>query len=328
MKHVNVSLFVPFLGCPHRCSFCDQKAITGQETTVTPADVQRAAQTAIASGADTAHGQIAFFGGSFTMLQKETMCSLLRAAQPFIENGSFSGIRISTRPDAIDPDILSLLKHYHVTSIELGCQSTDDRVLAINERGHTKADIAHACSLIRSSGIELGVQMMTGLPGDTDSGAIQTANDLIAFGAQTARIYPTLVLRGTRLAQWWQNGDYQPQTLDEAVELCAKLLRLFETANVPVIRLGLHAQSDLQQNLLAGPFHPAFRELCEGKRYLDAMHAALKGRKPGVYTLFVGSRFLSKAAGQHRRNLKTLEQEGYLIHLRGDDTLARYEIQG
>ena len=328
MKHVNVSLFVPFLGCPHRCSFCDQKAITGQQTTVTPSDVVRAAQTAITSGADTANGQIAFFGGSFTMLQEDTMCSLLRAAQPFIENGAFSGIRISTRPDAIDPAVLSLLKQYHVTSIELGCQSTDDRVLMLNERGHTKADIASACQLIRASGIELGVQMMTGLPGDTVDGAIQTANDLIAFGAQTARIYPTLVLRGTRLARWWQSGEYQPQTLDEAVDLCATLLRLFEKSDVPVIRLGLHAQSDLQQNLLAGPFHPAFRELCEGKRYLDAMHAVLKGRKPGAYTLFVGSRFYSKAAGQHRRNLKTLEQEGYLIHLRGDDTLALYEIEG
>ena len=328
MKHVNVSLFVPFLGCPHRCSFCDQKAITGQETSVTPADVVRAAQTAIVSGADTARGQIAFFGGSFTMLQPKTMVSLLAAAQPFIENGSFSGIRISTRPDAIDADILSLLKQYRVTSVELGCQSTDDRVLMLNERGHTKGDIERACVLIRKCGMELGVQMMTGLPGDSDTGVIQTANDLLSLGAQTARIYPTLVLKGTRLAQWWQSGDYQPQTLDDAVDLCAKLLQMFEVAKVPVIRLGLHAQSDLQQNLLAGPYHPAFRELCEGRRYLDAMQTKLSGRQKGDYTLTVNARALSKAAGQNRRNLISLQQAGYHIRLRGDDRLALYEIQG
>ena len=328
MKHINVSLFVPFLGCPHRCSFCDQKAITGQETSVTPADVVRAAQTAVDSGVDTTQGQIAFFGGSFTMLQTKTMVSLLESARPFVENGLFSGIRISTRPDAIDADVLSLLKQYHVTAIELGCQSTDDRVLKRNERGHTRTDIANACALIRQSDMELGVQMMTGLPGDCDAGAIQTANDLISFGAQTARIYPTLVLKGTRLAQWWQSGDYAPQTLDAAVELCAKLLHMFETAKVPVIRLGLHAQSDLQQNLLAGPYHPAFRELCEGKRYLDAMQTLLSGRKKGDYILTVNSRALSKAAGQNRRNLRSLQQAGYHIRLRGDDKLALYEIQG
>ena len=328
MKHVNVSLFVPFLGCPHRCSFCDQKAITGQTTTVTPDDVVHAAQTAIASGADTAGGQIAFFGGSFTMLPEETMCTLLGAAQPFISDGTFAGIRISTRPDAIDNAVLSLLKRYHVTAIELGCQSTDDRVLQINERGHTRLDIQHACQLIRESGMELGVQMMTGLPGDTDAGALQTANDLIAFGAQTARIYPTLVLKNTLLAQWWQIGAYTPPTLDESVHLCAKLLERFDEANVPVIRLGLHAQSEMQQTLLAGPYHPAFRELCEGQRYFDAMKTLLGGRKAGDYTLFVGSRFLSKAAGHNRRNLVKLQQQGYNIHLRGDDTLALYEIQG
>ena len=245
-----------------------------------------------------------------------------------MENGLFSGIRISTRPDAIDADVLSLLKQYHVTAIELGCQSTDDRVLKRNERGHTRTDIANACALIRQSDMELGVQMMTGLPGDCDAGAIQTANDLISFGAQTARIYPTLVLKGTRLAQWWQSGDYAPQTLDAAVELCAKLLHMFETAKVPVIRLGLHAQSDLQQSLLAGPYHPAFRELCEGKRYLDAMQTLLSGRKKGDYILTVNSRALSKAAGQNRRNLLSLQQAGYHIRLRGDDKLALYEIQG
>lgn len=328
MKHVNAALFVPFLGCPHRCSFCDQKAITGQETTVKPQDVVRAAQIAIASGADTAHGQIAFFGGSFTMLRRETMAALLKAALPFVESGAFAGVRLSTRPDAIDQATLSFLKQYRVTAIELGCQSTDDTVLCRNGRGHTRADIETACRLIKEAGIELGVQMMTGLPADSSDGAVQTARDLISFGADTARIYPTLVLRGTQLAEWYEAGDYKPQTLQEAVALCADLITLFEQNGVPVIRLGLHAGEQLQQNLLAGPWHPAFRELVDGEIYLERMLSLLRDRPKGSCTLTVGARFLSRAAGHNGRNKALLLEKGYKIRLQGDDALRLYEIRG
>lgn len=328
MKHVNAALFVPFLGCPHRCSFCDQQAITGRETTVTPQDVTEAALTAIRSGADTAHGQIAFFGGSFTMLRRETMAALLEAALPFVENGSFAGIRLSTRPDAIDEDTLFFLNRYRVTAIELGCQTTDDTVLQCNGRGHTRADIEDACRLVKAHGFELGVQMMTGLPGDSDEGALQTARDLLSFGADTARIYPTLVLRGTQLAAWYEAGDYRPQALDEAVTLCAKLVTLFEENGVPVIRLGLHPGESLERALLAGPYHPAFRELCDGAVYLEKMQNMLQNRPRGGYTLTVGSRFLSRAAGQNGRNKALLQDKGYTIRLQGDDALRLYEIRG
>lgn len=328
MKHVNAALFVPFLGCPHRCSFCDQKAITGQETIVTSLDVEHAAQTAIASGTDTKHGQIAFFGGSFSLLQRETMISLLNAAKPFIENADFSGIRISTRPDAIDEDTLSLLKQYHVTSIELGCQSTDNAVLKRNGRGHSKREIEHACHLIKSFGIELGVQMMTGLPGDTDEGAIRTAQDLISFGADTARIYPTLVLRGTQIAVWYHSGAYLPQSLDDAVRLCAKLVPMFEQSGVPVIRLGLHPGKTLKQSFIAGPFHPAIRELVDGAIYLKNMQKLLFSRPKDTYTICVGTRYISRAAGQNGRNKALLKEAGYTIRLQGDDALRLYEIRG
>lgn len=328
MKHVNAALFVPFLGCPHRCSFCDQKAITGRETTVTPQDVTEVAQTAIASGADTKHGQIAFFGGSFTMLRRETMTALLAAAFPFVENGAFAGIRISTRPDAVSDDVLSLLKRYGVTTVELGCQSTDDGVLQRNGRGHTRADVENACRLVKAYGFELGVQMMTGLPGDSDAGALRTADELLSFGADTARIYPTLVLRGTPLAADYLAGRYAPQTLDEAVALCAKLAPRFEENGVPVIRLGLHAVASLRNNLLAGPFHPALRELVDGAVYLERMQNLLHSRPQGVYTITVGSRFLSRAAGHNGRNKAFFKDKGYTIRLQGDDALRLYEIRG
>ena len=328
MKHVNAALFVPFLGCPHRCSFCDQKAITGQETTVTPQDVADAARIAIRSGADTKHGQIAFFGGSFTMLRRETMTALLKAALPFVESGDFAGIRISTRPDAIDEAVLALLKQYRVTAIELGCQSTDDRVLLRNGRGHTRSDIKNACRLVKQHGFELGVQMMTGLPGDSEEGALKTARDLVSFGADAARIYPTLVLRGTPLAAWYEAGEYLPQTLDEAVSLCAKLVQLFEENGVPVIRLGLHTGESLTQNLLAGPYHPAFRELVDGAIYLDKMQKLLQNRPKGGHTITVGTRFLSRAAGQNGRNRAVLQDNGYTIRLQGDAALQLYEIRG
>ena len=327
MKHVNAALFVPFLGCPHRCAFCNQVAITGKQTSVTPQDVTEAATLAISSGADTKNGQICFFGGSFTMLDRQTMTALLSAAAPFVERGLFAGLRISTRPDAIDHETLQLLQDYHVTTIELGCQSTDEFVLQKSRRGHTAGDIANACALVKEHGFELGVQMMTGLPGDTPDGAVQTANDLIAFGADVARIYPTLVLRGTELESLWRQNAYQPQTLDEAVALCTRLLALFGASNVPVIRLGLHSDQDLRKNYLAGPFHPAFRELCEGERYLSEMRRILKPKAKGAYTLTVGTPFLSRAVGHQKRNIHVLRQAGYHVKLLTDDNLPLYQIK-
>lgn len=326
MKHANVALFVPDAGCKHRCIYCNQRTISGETKRITARDVEKAAQTAIQSGIPADRAQIAFFGGSFTAIERSYMLELLNAARPFIENGDFCGIRISTRPDAIDEEILSLLKACHVTAIELGCQSMDDRVLRLCARGHTAAQVNEACRLVKAFGFELGVQMMTGLPGDTDEGCVETAKKLIDLQPDTARIYPTLVLEGTPLASLWRSGAYRPQTLDEAVFLCSRLLELFRNAGVKVIRLGIHSGGGVEEGFLAGPKHPAFREKCEAAIYRRKLEALLQNKPKGSYFVSVGERFLSQAAGQKKENLLYFDTRGYRIRLIPDAEKQQYEI--
>ncbi|MBR7061045.1 MAG: radical SAM protein [Eubacterium sp.] len=193
MKKGNISIFVPHLGCPKQCSFCNQKTITGKQNQPTPEDVEKALETALKRRGY--EYEIAFFGGSFTAIDRQYMISLLEAAFPYIENGSVKGIRISTRPDCIDTETLDILKKYGVSSIELGAQSMDDEVLQANLRGHTAKDVENASKLIKEYGFELGLQMMTGLYKDTDEKAIETAKKIIALKPETVRIYPTVVLK-------------------------------------------------------------------------------------------------------------------------------------
>ena len=200
--------------------------------------------------------EIAFFGGSFTAIPREQMVSLLAPAKEAVERFGFRGLRCSTRPDAVDREVLSLLKAYHMAAVELGAQSMDSQVLQLNRRGHTPEDTVRAAGLIREAGLELGVQMMTGLYGSTPEKDLKTAKALIALRPDTARIYPTVVLEGTPLAELYRRGLYRPQTVEEAVDLCAQLLPLFEEAGVRVIRLGLHAQKDVERRRIAGALPP------------------------------------------------------------------------
>lgn len=326
MKHANVSIFVPDAGCPHRCSFCNQKTISGALQMPTHREIEETLQTAIRSGADPKTTEIAFFGGSFTCIDRVQMETLLQQAAAYVRAGHFSGIRISTRPDGIDEDVLSCLKTYGVTAIELGCQSMDDTVLRLNERGHTADDTVRACRLIHDFGFSLGVQMMTGLPGDTAETAVATARQLLALRPDTARIYPAVVLAGTRLAEWYRAGLYRAQTLDEAVALCSRLLLLFEENGVRVIRLGLHSGGNVEDGFLAGPYHPAFRELCDNRIYLTRAKALLQALPHGDYTLNVGAAYLSQALGQKKSNLLQLENAGYRVRFCTVDTLKRYEL--
>lgn len=328
MKHINVALFVPDEGCPHRCSFCNQKTISGSVKKLTTDDVHKSVATAIESTVDCTDGEIAFFGGSFTAIEREYMVSLLKAANKYIKSGQFKGIRISTRPDCIDEQVLDLLKKYGVTSIELGCQSMSDRVLALNERGHNAECIAYSAKLIKSYGFEFGVQMMTGLYGDDDETAIETAEKLIALNPDTARIYPTIVLENTKLAALYKSGSYKPQTLDEAVALCSKLLKMFHKANVKVIRLGLHSGGTVEEGYLAGAYHPAFRELCESRIYLDNMLDEIKRKNisKGEITVTASGRYISQLVGQAGSNRKELERLGYKCKILQDNSYKQYQI--
>ncbi|MBR3300201.1 MAG: radical SAM protein, partial [Clostridia bacterium] len=266
--HSNISIFVPHIGCPNMCSFCNQRYITGKNSAPTAENVEEAVLTAIASkNYDPETTEIAFFGGSFTAINHNYMITLLNSAFKFVHKGMVAGIRISTRPDAIDRGILTILKSYGVTAIEIGAQSMNDKVLKKNNRGHTAKDVQNASKLIKEMGFSLGIQMMTGLYGDNDDQAIRTAKEIAKLKPDTVRIYPTIVLKDTDLAALYADGFYKPQTLESAVDLATNLLKIFNDENIKVIRLGLHSIEP--NSYIAGPWHPAFSELCLSNLYFD-----------------------------------------------------------
>lgn len=326
MKHINVALFVPDEGCPHRCSFCNQKTISGKVKPLAVDEIDEAVK--IASENSDGKGEIAFFGGSFTAIEKTYMLSLLERAKMYIDKGLFKGIRISTRPDCIDEEVLSILKKYCVTSIELGCQSMSDEVLLKNGRGHTAEDVINAAELIKGYGFELGVQMMTGLYGDSDEESIKTAKKLIALSPDTVRIYPTVVLEGTKLSELYRKGEYKPQTVDEAAELCARLIPMFEEKGIRIIRLGLHSGGNVEEGFVAGAYHPAFREICESKIYLRKILETVKSENipKGDITLTVNGKCVSALVGQKRSNTEKLRSMGYNCKIEQDSSYKKYDV--
>ncbi|MEG1834899.1 MAG: radical SAM protein [Oscillospiraceae bacterium] len=328
MKHANIALFVPHAGCPNECSFCNQKTISGFTKELTVDDVKKACDIARKSpDLDCENSEIAFFGGSFTAIDREYMLTLLKSAKEYIDSGFFKGIRISTRPDAIDDEVLDILKEYGVTSIELGAQSMDDNVLKINRRGHTAEDIIKASNLIKKRGFSLGLQMMTGLMGDSDEKCLITAEKIIKLKPQTVRIYPTIVLENTFLAECLKNGTYKSQTLNEAVNICSKLLLMFQENDIKVIRLGLHSGGNVEDGYISGAYHPAFRDLCEGEIYMSKMLLALSQcDKKKQYLIEVPKKSLSKAKGQGKRNEKALINFGFQCKIKGNDFMSDYQI--
>lgn len=327
MKHTNVAIFVPHVGCTHRCSFCNQVKISGTAHSVTANTVRTAIEKAIGSkGYNQKDAEIAFFGGSFTAIDRAYRLELLTAALPYVESGHFSGIRISTRPDCIDPDILRELKEYKVTAIELGAQSMDDEVLRLNERGHTAVQVIKASKLVKDYGFSLGLQMMVGLYGGGDD--IETAKMLIELKPDTMRIYPTLVLKDTMLQKLYEQGKYAPLGLNQAVEVCARILQMATQQGIKVIKLGLHAGKDLEEAIVAGPYHPAFKELCESKIYFDSALSAIEAleNNKGPITLYVAPGAISKMTGQNQSNLIELSRRGYNCTIKSCDRLSMFEV--
>lgn len=319
MKRSNVAIFVPHNGCPNQCSFCNQNEITGCNKKVTKDDVISAVETALHSRGYYDESEIAFFGGSFTGIEPEYMEMLLSTAYEYVSKGLFKGIRISTRPDYINQDILDTLKKYGVTSIELGAQSMVDEVLEANKRGHTAQDVEKASRLIKENGFSLGLQMMTGLYKSDDDKDIFTAQQLSLLQPDTMRIYPTIVLKDTELAVLCLTSRYLPQSLEQAVELCARLLDFFDNMNIRVIRLGLHDSPSLKKDYIAGPYHPAFRELCESRRFVNRFLDFIKNNDnltdTKSYTIEVNPSYISKALGQKRANIMLLKELGYNVDI-------------
>ncbi len=319
MKQTNISIFIPHIGCPHRCSFCDQKSISGEQKAPTAAEVTALLneQTEHLKSRDM-RAEIAFFGGSFTAIPEDYMISLLTAARSAVERFPevYCGIRCSTRPDCISEGILATLKAYGMTDIELGAQSMSDEVLSANHRGHTAEDVRRASRLIKESGISLGLQMMTGLYRDSREAVISTCEEFIRLSPDTVRIYPTVILEGTALGELYKSGRYKTFSFDDTVELCSELLRRFEAAGIKVIRLGLHASSDVEKAMLGGVYHPALREIVESRGFLLDMNKALCNREKGSYTIFTDSRNISRAVGQKRCNIGALAELGYNVSVK------------
>ncbi len=329
MKHINIALFVVHKGCPHMCSFCNQKTISGSSDEVTPEQVHSAAKTAIdsLSQGEAAGGEIAFFGGSFTMVERNYMISLLEAAGEYVKKGIFRGIRISTRPDGISREICEILKSYGVTAVELGAQSLDNRVLGLNERGHTAEQVESACKMLKEFGFETGLQMMTGLYGSDDADSLETAQKIIDLAPETVRIYPTVVLKGTRLYELMKSSEFIPKGIDETAELCARLIPMFENAGIKVIRVGLHSGGGVEKDFVGGAYHPALRELCEGRIYYNNALNELEKLEKGNYILCVNPKEISKMTGQKKQNLIKLRENGFNCTVAAQEGLLKYEVE-
>lgn len=305
------------------CSFCNQHTISNSSAP-SPEEVGAMLERACEKLPEGT-AEIAFFGGSFTAIGREYMTALLEQAYPYVKSGKVCGIRCSTRPDCIDKEVLNVLKSCGVTSIELGAQSMDDSVLAANQRGHTAEDVRKASALIKEYGFELGLQMMTGLYRSSPEKDLETAEKIAEICPDTVRIYPVVILGGTRLGELYKSGEYKPYSFETAAEICADMLEMFEQKGIRVIKLGLHASETVEGEMLGGFYHPAFREICEGILFRREIEKQVKNNG-NSFTVCVPPNAVGKAAGQKKCNIKYFSEMGINIKIRPDVTLKNREI--
>ena len=306
-----IPVFVPHLGCPNDCVFCNQRRISGHTEPATAQTVRTAIENAAALSPKGAKRQLAFYGGSFTAIPVAEQTALFEAAKPYLDDGTISSIRLSTRPDAIDVETLARLKKYSVQTVELGAQSLCDKVLWLSNRGHTAKEVEDAARLVKQAGFELILQMMTGLPGDTDESCVETAKKIIALRPDGVRIYPTVIVRDTELYDMWKAGTYKEHTVSDAVRVCAKITRLFDEAGIPIIRMGLNPTEDLSGgDAVGGAYHPALGELVRSRMMLDKAVQLLDGIEPDKHVVLgVNRSDVSKMTGQHRCNAEALKSQ-------------------
>ena len=333
MSHKNIPIFIPHLGCPNQCVFCNQKSITGQSD-FNPDSVVDIIESALSTISSDTEAEIAFFGGSFTGIEYDLMCRLLEIAYSYVKSGKVKSIRCSTRPDYINEKILDTLSRYGVNVIELGLQSASDEVLRLSKRGHTFLAEQKAVKLIKDRGFSLIGQMMVGLPGSDLKSEIETANFICDSAADGARVYPTVVFRDTELCDMSEKGIYIPLSEDEAVNRTAEILKLFYERGVKVIRVGLCASENLSspEAYFAGPNHVALGELCENRVFYTIIRQKIENMKLSnnasvVVKIPVGA--LSKAIGQKKKNKLRLISEFSLSELSfwESDRLFGYEVE-
>lgn len=322
-KEYIIPIFVPHLGCPNDCTFCNQKKISGQTKMVTAEDVRNTIEYYLKNFEDNnKYIEVAFFGGSFTGIETEKQEELLSVAYDFVKEKKVDSIRISTRPDYINKDILKRLKKYGVKTIELGVQSTNNYILNKSKRGHTFEDVKKASKLIRRYGFILGHQMMVGLPESTRNDELKTAKDLIKLKPKIIRIYPVLVIKGTKLEEEYMSGEYEPLTVEQAVEISKDLLNIFNSKKIKVIRIGLQNTNEItdpnnqDSQVVAGPYHPAFRQLVESRLWYDKIADTIKSVNSKVkdVKIEVNPSDINNAVGHKKINRKKIN-ETYDINL-------------
>lgn len=312
-----IPIFVPHLGCPNDCVFCNQRSISGQKKQVTGEEVKQTIKEYLETFKnEDAHKEVAFFGGSFTGIEPEKQEELLQAAYEYVENGEIDSIRVSTRPDYIDKTILKRLKKYKVKTIELGVQSSNDYILKQAKRGHTFEDVKKASKLIRRYGFDLGHQMMVGLPESTRIDELNTAKDLAKLKPKMIRIYPVLVIKNTELARMYQNGEYEPVTLEQAIETSKELYYFFEKKHITIIRMGLQNTDlisnpdNLESEVLAGPYHEAFGQLVESRIWYDSIVNKIKqfNVKVKEVEIELNPRDVNHVIGHKKENINKLKE--------------------
>jgi len=326
-----IPIFIPHMGCPHQCIFCNQRAITGKAAqTPSPEQIQEEVKRFLRYGKNRpSTTQISFFGGSFLGLEKGTILSLLEAAMPFVRRKVVDSIRFSTRPDTISQKTLALLDRFPVSTVEIGVQSMNDRILDAAGRGHRAADTVVAADLLKEHGYQLGLQMMVGLPGDDDEGAMETARQVAVLKPDFVRIYPTLVLKGSLLAGRLSDGSYHPMALASCVTLVKRLYLFFKSHDIPVVRMGLQASDGLTRTgeFIAGPYHPAFGHLVHGEIVLDAISSALgrMEKHPDPLTITAHPSMISRVQGLNQQNISRLKSAFNLkkIALRQDACIPK-----
>lgn len=331
-KHANIPVFIPHLGCPNACVFCDQRAISGHDTFVA-STVRGEIDAALSTLQDCAHCEIAFFGGSFTGIERGLMVELLEIAQEYVRAGRVQAIRLSTRPDYIDDEVLAILSRYTVKTVELGLQSMDDRVLAAARRGHDSTVAEQACRLVKSYGFDLVGQMMIGLPCADGESERRTAKRIAELGADAARVYPTVVFRNTELCRMAHSGTYRLLSQEEMLIRTADVLEIFDQMSVPVIRVGLCASETLSspEAVFGGANESAVGELAMGEVFYRHMRMLLAdGAAAGdEVRLAVPVGAISRAVGQQRKNTERLCREFGLRRVRiyEDARLSGYQTE-
>ena len=331
--HVNIPVFIPHLGCPNLCVFCNQCAISGVSSFLYET-VKTTIDEVLSTVREDCDCEIAFFGGSFTGIDRTLMTGLLDLAQSYVDSGRVSGLRMSTRPDYIDEEILGILRRYTISAVELGIQSFSETVLTACRRGHSPERSRLAMIMLREVGIPTVGQMMIGLPGSSSADEIACAEEICRLGASGTRIYPTIVFRDTELYRMTVRGEYRPLSLEEAVERSAAVLDVFVRNNVPCLRIGLCESENLhsEESYFAGPNHPSLGELVYGEVYCRRICAALDERPPvpgSRLTIAVPKGDLSMAVGQKRRNKIRIEIKHRVKSVKfiEKDIFPRYNIE-